>query len=163
METDGMAPVLFTLSTTKIELVLHSRAQWGPWTLWQGLSLEKSQPDSSSRMLVMLGLPQPDKWMDGWHIRGWRPAQVFVGWIPVEERWGDPWSSSSCWTFLRWLSLQKSPWHIHNFCKPGSFDFWYQTTAKQDCTSKKRVTNICQLIVVWIKCHYKYWMECQEF
>lgn len=32
METDGTAPALFTLSTTKIELARHSRLRQGPQT-----------------------------------------------------------------------------------------------------------------------------------
>lgn len=36
METDGMAPTLFTLSTTKIELARHSRLRRGPWTAPRG-------------------------------------------------------------------------------------------------------------------------------
>ncbi|KAK9529920.1 hypothetical protein VZT92_011466 [Zoarces viviparus] len=72
METDGTAPALVTLSTTKIELAQHSRLLRGPWT--------SSERGPRKRVLNLTAAhvcrprwvpPRPDRWMDGWVTYGW--------------------------------------------------------------------------------------------
>lgn len=93
-------------------------------------------------------LPQPDRWMDGWHMKGWRSARVFVGWVTVAENWGGipgplvpvehSWDVWACKNFCK--SSHQSL-EIHSVCEPVSLDFRFQTTAKQDGNGKHGSAN----------------------
>lgn len=54
METDGTAPALFTLSTTRIGLVTLG-SDWAHGQGWEGCLLGKIQRDGGSCLLAVLG------------------------------------------------------------------------------------------------------------
>lgn len=61
METDGTAPALFTLSTTRIRLVTLG-SDWAHGQGWEGCLLGKIQHDGGSCLLAVLG-PAMQWWM----------------------------------------------------------------------------------------------------